>query len=225
MPPLRGIADREEGVGRMVQAQPTGAQNVAGEAPMAASSLIRWSGLAAILGGLLTMPGSFSPSNSWMGSLLSGVGYALLVVGIIGTYLYLRRSGRFGLLGTVGFYLCVFAFVVVSILNLGVLLNVWGARWLGPLSVVYEPPALLGLVMFGMAILRSGRLPRGGAWLLIAFVPADVGAIVAMVVSGYTLPGFVWLVPDILLGLGWVWIGYSLWSESGAADRQPSRVS
>src|SRR5919107_6390595 len=185
----------------MVQEQPTAAQNVAGEAPMAASSLIRWSGPAAVLGGVLVMLGSFFRDDTWMHPPLYGVGYALLVVGIIGTYLYLRRSGRIGLLGTVGFYLCVFAFVVVSILNLGVLLNVWGARWLGPLSLVYEPPALLGLVMFGMAVLRCGRLPRGGAWLLIAFAPADVGAIVAMAVSGYTLPGFVWLVPAILLGL------------------------
>ena len=77
-------------------------------------------------------------------------------MGIIGTYLYLRRSGRFGLLGTVGFYLCVFAFVVVSFLSLGVLLNVWGARWLETLgAAVYELPLLLGLVMFGVAILRA----------------------------------------------------------------------
>jgi hypothetical protein len=33
--------------------------------------------------------------------------------------------------------------------------------------------------MFGVAILRSGRLPRGGAWLIIAFVLAKVGVIVA----------------------------------------------
>jgi len=209
----------------MVQEQPTGAQNVAGEAPMAASSLIRWSGRAAVLGGVLVMLGSFFRDDTWMHLPLYGVGYALLVVGIIGTYLCLRRSGRFGLLGTVGFYLCVFAFVLLSILDLGVLLNVWGARWLETLGAVYELPLLLGLVMFGMAILRAGRLPRGGAWLLIASAPAEVGAIFAMAVSGYTLPSLLWSVPAILWGLGWVWIGYSLWSKSGAPERRPSRVS
>ena len=50
----------------MVQEQPTGAQNVAGEAPMAASSLIRWSGPAAVLGGVLVMIGSFFSDNTWM---------------------------------------------------------------------------------------------------------------------------------------------------------------
>jgi hypothetical protein len=209
----------------MATAQPAGAEIVSDEDSMAASSLIRWGGLAAVLGGVLVMIGSFFSDNTWMGPMLDGVGYALLVVGITGTYLYLRRSGRFGLLGTVGFYLCVFAFVVLSILSLGVLLNVWGARWLQTLGPVYELPLLLGLVMFGMAILRAGKLPRGGAWLLIASAPAEVGAIVAMAVSGYTLPSVLWSVPAILWGLGWVWLGYGLWSESGAsAGGRPSRV-
>jgi hypothetical protein len=37
----------------MATAQPAGAEKVAGEDSMAASSLIRWSGLAAVLGGVL----------------------------------------------------------------------------------------------------------------------------------------------------------------------------
>jgi hypothetical protein len=34
----------------------------------------------------------------------------------------------------------------------------------------------------------------------------------------------VFIVPTVLFGLGWVWLGYGLWSESGATAEQPSRV-
>jgi hypothetical protein len=188
---------------------------------MAAPNLIRWGGPAAVLGGLLVTIGSFFSDNSWMGSSLGAAGLALLVAAITGIYLYLRRSGRFGLLGTVGFYMSAFAFVVIAINSLGVLLNAWGARWLETLSAI-NILVILGMVMFGVAILRAGRLPRGGAWLLIAFAPAEVGVIVAMAVSGYTLPGLLWLVPDLLFGLGWAWLGYGLWSESAASAGQPT---
>jgi hypothetical protein len=46
-----------------------------------------------------------------------------------------------------------------------------------------------------------------------------------MALSGYTLPGLLWSVPAIFFGLGWVWLGYGLWSESGAYAERPSRVS
>ncbi len=159
------------------------------------------------------------------GSPLYAAGFALVVTGITGVYLYLRRSGRFGLSGTVGFYMSVFAFVVTTISNLGFLLNIWGARWLETLGAV-NILMILGTVMFGAAILKGRRLPRGGAWLLIAYAATEAGVIVAMAVSGYTLPSVLWSVPAFLFGLGWGWLGYGLWSESGAsATGQSSRVS
>ena len=191
---------------------------------MAASSLIRWGGLAAVLGGVLVMVASSFSYYSSMGPPLTAASYALVAAGITSTYLYLRRpSGRFGLSGTVGFYMCVFAFVVTSIGSLGVLLNVWGVRWLETLGAV-NILMILGTVMFGVAILRDGRLPRVGVWLLMAYAATEVGVIAAMAVSGYTLPNLLWTVPAILLGLGWVWLGYALWSESGTSAGRPSRV-
>ena len=140
----------------MVQAQPAGAQRVSGEGSVAASSLTRWGGPAAVLGGPLVMVGSFFTEYHWM----YAAGFAFLVVAITGTYLYLRRSGSPGRSGTVGFYMCVFAFVVITISSLGVLLNIWGARWSDTLSAV-NLLVILGVVMFGAAILRNRRLPRG----------------------------------------------------------------
>jgi hypothetical protein len=216
-------ASCEQGAGYMVETQPAGAQRVSSEDSTAAPSLIRWGGPAAALGGVLVMIGSFF--SAWINEALYSIGFALLVVGITGIYLYLRRSGRIGPSGRVGFYMSVFAFVVVSILSLGVLLNVLGGRWVDTISAL-NLLVILGTAMFGIAILRAKRLPKGGAWLLIAFAPAEVGIIVAMAVSGYTLPDFVWSVSAILFGLGWVWLGYGLWSESGAsAGGRASRVS
>jgi hypothetical protein len=153
---------------------------------MGVSSLIRWGGPAAVLGSLLVVFGDFLSANNWMYPPAWGAGSAFMVVAITGVYLHLRRSGRIGLSGTVGFYVSIFAFMVITICSLGVLLNLWEARWYATLEAV-DPLIFLGTVLFGVAILRSGRLPTGGAWLIIAFVLAKVGVIVAMAASGYTL--------------------------------------
>jgi hypothetical protein len=213
----------------MATAQSAGADKVSSVNSTTASGLIRWGGPAAVLGSLLVVFGDFLSANNWMYTPVWGAGSAFMVVAITGIYLHLRRSGRIGLSGTVGFYMSIFAFMVIAIGSLGVLLSLWGAHWFETLEAV-TLLIFLGTVMFGVAILRSGRLPRGGAWLIIAFVVAKVGVIVAMAVSGYTLPDVLWSLPLILFGLGWVWLGYGLWSESGASesgasDGQRSRVS
>ncbi len=192
---------------------------------MAASNLVRWGGPAAVLGGVLVTIGSFTSNNTGGSGALWGAGFALVLVGITGVYLHLRRSGRIGLSGRVGFYMSIWAFVVLTIIGSGAILNILGAQWLDTLGLLWSPWLILGSALFGVAVLRARRLPRGGAWLLIAYAPTEAGVIVAMAVSGYTLPNLLWSVPAILFGLGWVWLGYGLWSESGASARQPSRVS
>jgi hypothetical protein len=125
-----------------------------------------------------------------------------------------------------GFYMYAIAFVVPTILGFGGLLNLWGARGTAPGGGVQELTVLLGSALFGVAILRAGRgLLKGGAWLLIAFAITEVGAIAAMAVSGFTLGQWVWTVPTVVFVLGWVWLGYGLWSESAASAERPSRVS
>src|SRR5215211_4325897 len=202
----------------MVETQPAGAQKVSSEDSTAASGLIRWGGPAAVLGAVVFLLANIFPVTNGMHEALWGVGFALVFVGITGIYLYLRRSGRIGLSGTLGFYMFTIAFVVPTILDLGGLLNLWGASWTDPGGAVQELTALLGSALFGVAILRAGGRPlKGGAWLLIAFVITEVGAIAAMAVSGFALGQWVWTVPTVLFGLGGVWLGYDLWSESGAS--------
>lgn len=189
---------------------------------MSASDLGRWGALAAMVGGALSVLFVFL-GDHWAHVMVDAARYVLLVVGIAGLYLYLRQSPGFGRLGAVGFYVCIFVFALIAVLDLGIIVNegieeIYLA--LGPVRGLLLP---LGLLLFGAAVLRAGRLPRGGAWLLIAAALTSVLSIFAMILSGGTLGGWVFIVPTVLFGLGWAWLGYGLYLESGVASEQAAR--
>ena len=83
---------------------------------------------------------------------------------------------------------------------------------------------MVGLLLFGAAVLRAGRLPRGGAWPLIAAALANVLVILAMSIYAGALGGWLFIVATVLSGLGWAWLGYSLLYEGVASTEQPPRV-
>jgi hypothetical protein len=177
---------------------------------LSASDLVRSGGPAAVVGGVLSILFAFVGENSWAHVPLDAARYAFLVAGIVGIYLFLRRSERFGLLGRVGFYVCVFVFALIALLDLGIIVNEGVEQTYIALGPVRGPLLLLGLLLFGAAVVRAGRLPGGGAWLLIAAALTNVLGILAMIISGGTLGGWVFLVPTVLFGLGWTWLGYGL---------------
>ena len=78
---------------------------------------------------------------------------------------------------------------------------------------------MIGAVLFGMATMRVNVLPRGGALLII------IGALVYLGIKIVGV-GPEWLisVAVAILGAGWAWLGYALWSESGESVQQPKRV-
>ncbi len=191
---------------------------------MSSSDLMRWGAIAAMLGGALSILFAFVGENHWAHVPLDAARRVLLVVGIAGLYLYLRQSRGFGRLGTVGFYILIFVFALVAILDLGIILNEGVEQLYIALGPVRGPLALLGLLLFGAGLLRAGRLPRGGAWLLIVAALINVVVILAMIVSGGALGAWVFSLPTVLFGFGWAWLGYGLWSESGTSSEQPSRV-
>jgi hypothetical protein len=130
---------------------------------MSAWNLIRWGALAAMLGGALSILFAFLGENNWAHVPVDAARYALLVVGIAGLYLYLRQSGGFGRLGTVGFYVCLFVFALVAILDLGIIINEGVERTYIALGPVRGPLLILGLLLFGAGVLRARRLRGGGA--------------------------------------------------------------
>jgi hypothetical protein len=194
---------------------------------MASANLIRWGGLAALLAGALFIleaaAGPFIEDFHWAFHALDSPAHAFLAVGLVGLYLWQTRQGRFGWLGTVGFILIVAASVVIALGGLAIVYidGVLRANEEALNDIVHplEIVVIIGAVLFGMATMRVNVLPRGGALLII---------IGALVYFGIKIVGVgpEWLisVAVAILGAGWVWLGYALWSESGESVQQPKRV-
>jgi hypothetical protein len=169
---------------------------------MSTTKLIRWSGLALMLGGILLAVGPFThpPADTaeyalyplWVPShLLGGIAFLLIPLGLMG--LYARQLEKVGLPGLIGF---IMTFVGGS-LTAGTLIFIdvvvfpflaaRGLEWLdtpnGALrtSSAFQLAAglgalslLLGLPLFAVATLRARVLPRWGAWLVILSIPLGI---------------------------------------------------
>ncbi len=191
---------------------------------MSSAGFVRWGAIAAIVGGALSVLFPFVGERSWAHVPVDAARYAFLVVGVVGLYLHLRRSSGFGRLGAVGFYVCLFVFALVAILDLGIIVNEGVEQMYIALGPVRGPLLMVGLVLFGVATLREGSLPRGGAWFLVAAALTNVLGVLAMIISGGALGGWVFILPTVLFGIGWAWLGYGLWYEGRVSAEQPSRV-
>jgi hypothetical protein len=194
---------------------------------VASSILIRWGGLAALLAGAffiveaLAVP--FIGDVHWAFHMLDFPAHAFLAVGLVGLCLWQKRQGRFGWLGTVGVSLIVIASVLIALGGLAIVFidGVLKApeEVLNDIVHPLELLVIIGAVLFGMATMNANVLPSGGALLII------VGALGFFGIS-FAGVGPEWLisVAVAVLGAGWAWLGYALWSESGESAQQPMRV-
>jgi hypothetical protein len=202
---------------------------------VSSSNLIRWGALAimvagalSILLGALSIPSFVEESSEGTGwYLLELTRWAVLVVGLVGLYLYLRHSRRFGGLGTVGFYMLI----IVSLANVIIYLifaltKGAGAQWFDArFGLIQALLTIFGTLLSGMGILRARSLPRAGAWLWILAVLVYVGIIFSFIVGANdAFANWGFLVVDGLFGLGCIVLGHGLWSHRGEPV-QPARVS
>ena len=193
---------------------------------MRPSNLIQWGGLAAVLAGMFFIVEAvavpFIGDSHWGFHALDFPAHAFLAVGLVGLYLWQKRQERFGWLGTVGFILIVIPSVVIALGGLAIVFvdGVLKAP-VGMLDTIHplELLVIIGSVLFGMAIMRMNVLPSRGAQLIIIGALGFFGIAFAGV-------GPEWLisVAVTILGAGWAWLGYALWSESGQSAHQPKRV-
>lgn len=196
---------------------------------MSYSNLVRWSGLAALAGGVLFAVLSFAEllllgnrpyseaaaTSAWTAVQATYVVATVLIgLGLVG--LYARQAQQAGTLGLVAF---VLTFVGVM-LAAG---SVWSEAFFGPWLASAAPELLdadpaaiviagvllsyvlfgLGWFLFGLTSLRAGVLPRGAAILLM------VGALLFLVVAVLDLP-----LGGILFGAALAWMGYGLWTRA-----------
>ncbi len=207
---------------------------------MKASTIARLAGLATLLGGLLWIPLRYFSAASWDNPIL-GLGYRgwnslvpipllLLLLGVLA--LRARYGEGIGRLGRVGLGITAVGLAGMAI---GVIVEFW---WAGGLAgnrlganigwVVYLASYVLvltlGLWLFGIALIRTAQLR---AWSL---VPLLMGALTLSWPLAISLGGAwqsEWAEPVFglgwqeLFGLGWLPVGYVLYSDRTHTSGQP----
>jgi hypothetical protein len=199
---------------------------------VASSKSVRWSGLAAMLGGALFVVSAVVIASMPRGCIgdecasrpmrETGVAGALLmlalllvVIGAAGLVIRVRDAGRLGSLGKTGIVLGAVgaALPVIGSLIQGILFD--GDYPLMPYFVIPGVLALVvGFVLLGLAVLQAKVLPRWTAVLLIVGTLAMLGFNDQNARALMAIPN----------GIAWVAVGYVLWSGRGEEARQPARA-
>lgn len=218
---------------------------------MTSSNLVRWAGLAAILGAALfiivdlTVPlvSDFEASLSeeatsfgWhLQSALSLIAGPLVLLGLVG--LYSHRPEAMGVFGLIAFLITFFG----AVLTQGA---TWDQAFTQPALAVAAPELLeadppgpiifglllsyglvnLGWLLFAVAALRARVFPRPASLLLIV---GSLGGLLSLTLAGAPPGGvllYVGIVFDILFFGAIAWMGLIVFTGRGASAEQPSRV-
>jgi hypothetical protein len=173
-------------------------------------NLIRWSGLAAILGGVLWIANAIQTGFHLRGCLedecvfrpITALFFAmlLLAVGVAGLVLHTRNAGRLGRLGWIGLVVGVVGVEVLIISSL-----VEAVFFDGDFPLLSVIPAglvlIVGFLLLGITILRARVLPL---WVAVLFV---VGTLALLWANNQNAQVFL----AIPFGIAWVAVGYVLW--------------
>lgn len=202
-----------------------------------ASNLIRWSGLAAMVAGIIFAgiqpihpPDVLASVTTSAWAIIQPLKLAMCLLFLLGiTGIYARQVEKAGWLGLTGYlllslcwalqtaYVFAEAFIVPLLATaaptfvesfLGVASGQAGEMNLGALAALYALVGILymlGGLVFGIATLRAGILPRWPAGLL-------AGA-AALTPLAALLPHATQRLAAVPVGLALAWLGYALWSE------------
>ena len=185
---------------------------------MLLSNVIRWGGLAAVLGGVLFIIADLATlvfaAQGVAGAVLfriivGSVAGVLLLLGLGG--LYARRAEVLGIFGLVGFLVAFF----------GLALAQQNLLWASLLANV-------GFILFGASCLVARAYPRAAVIVLIigALLSGVVNALARIgTFAGGAGFGVLALVVDIIFQVAVVWLGIGLYTSEGEEAPRAARVS
>ena len=198
---------------------------------MSSVSLIRWSGMANMVAGLLTAlfallhPATLTTSavlqTPWVAEHTLGVAaMSLTLLGLVG--IQARHAQQAGRLGWIGFALALigtaylvgdlrfdaylFPIIAQEAPELAAIpgpLFTEGTAVIIPLTEIFFFG--LGFVLLGLAIMRMSHWPRWSGLLLVVGAP--------LFIVGPPISWAVFSLGAVLLGGGLSWLGYVLWSK------------
>jgi len=194
---------------------------------MNSQTLIRWSGMALLVAGILYLAGIFHPPDTLEGVLspawtpvhyVISIHHVFLVFGLIGLYAY--QAEKAGRLGLIAFILTAatnamfptFALFEAALMPTLVadpatrsLADPTAGGAFGTLILGAVVVALVGYILFGIAIMRAGVLPRWAGLLIM------VGWVLLFFGSGLPVLALIKPIGIVLAGLGYAWCGYGIW--------------
>lgn len=208
---------------------------------MSSANLVRWSGLALLIAGaLVAVATPFHPdeaadpnaalTNTWV--VVHSLYVPAFILGLFGLVgLYARQAEQVGVLGLIGFvlafigsalFLVVLESSVIPVIAADAagqtLLDPAGPLFGGALGLIFLVAQItfaLGFILTGITTARAGVLPRWPGLLILIGSP--------LVAFWPPLPQLVGVTGGVLFGLGYVWIGYAMWTHASAqATRQPA---
>ena len=189
------------------------------------TNIIRWGAVAAMLGGILWIVSALITVSKPRGCIglecevsamrdTSDVTPFLLLallltaVGLAGVAILARNTGRFGQLVKAGVALYVVGF---GLFVLGTVLTaISEVFWV--LMLPAGLALIVGLVLTGIAVFRTGVLPRWVAVLLV------IGTLAMLGFNDQTAEALM----AIPFGVAWLAVGYALWSGMDPSTEQPT---
>jgi len=205
------------------------------------TALIRASGLATIVGGILfALFPLLHPDHTEAGytsatwvpiHLMPNIGAMLVLFGLVG--LLVRQLERAGGLGLTGF---VVAFLGTASLLMGTMIELFMIPFMGLQNPAFEegppPPGVGEAFMVINVLFAVGYLILGIATIRARVLPASVGTLLVLGALALTftesLAGLVgagdslWVLGPVILGAGLAWLGYSLWNDPTMGVREHS---